>query len=60
MCWQARKTPDYNRMISLAAKQALKKIVVPSVLAMIIPVIGLPRSFASRGSYFLSVSLRKR
>ena len=35
-----KKTPDYNRMISLAAKQALKKMLVPSVLAMIIPVIG--------------------
>ena len=35
-----KKAPDYNRMISLAAKQALKKMLVPSVLAMIIPVIG--------------------
>lgn len=35
-----KKTPDYNRMISLAARQALKKMLVPSVLAMIIPVIG--------------------
>ena len=35
-----KKTPDYNRMIALAAKQALKKMLVPSVLAMIIPVIG--------------------
>jgi K(+)-stimulated pyrophosphate-energized sodium pump len=34
------KTPDYNRMIELAAKQALKKMLVPSVLAMVIPVIG--------------------
>ncbi len=34
------KTPDYNRMISIAAKQALRKMLVPSVLAMIIPVIG--------------------
>lgn len=34
------KTPDYNRMIQLAAKQALKKMLVPSVLAMVIPVIG--------------------
>ena len=35
-----KETPDYNRMISLAAKQALKKMLVPSVLAMVIPVIG--------------------
>ena len=35
-----KKTPDYNRMIALAAKQALKKMLVPSVLAMVIPVIG--------------------
>ena len=35
-----KKTPDYNRMIELAAKQALKKMLVPSVLAMVIPVIG--------------------
>ena len=34
------KTPDYNRMIALAARQALKKMLVPSVLAMVIPVIG--------------------
>ncbi len=35
-----KKTPDYNRMIQLAARQALKKMLVPSVLAMVIPVIG--------------------
>ena len=35
-----KKTPDYNRMIELAAKQALKKMLVPSILAMVIPVIG--------------------
>ena len=35
-----KKTPDYNRMIKLAAQQALKKMLFPSVLAMIIPVIG--------------------
>jgi len=34
------KTPDYNRMIALAAKQALKKMLIPSVLAMVIPVVG--------------------
>ena len=35
-----KKTPDYNRMIRLAAEQALKKMLVPSVLAMVIPVVG--------------------
>lgn len=35
-----KKTPDYNHMISLAARQALKKMLIPSVLAMVIPVIG--------------------
>ncbi|MBQ9325278.1 MAG: sodium-translocating pyrophosphatase [Clostridia bacterium] len=35
-----KKTPDYNRMIALAARQALRKMLVPSVLAMVIPVIG--------------------
>ncbi|MCR4886796.1 MAG: sodium-translocating pyrophosphatase [Clostridiales bacterium] len=34
------KAPDYNRMIAIAARQALKKMLVPSVLAMAIPVIG--------------------
>ena len=35
-----QKTPDYNRMIELAAKEALRKMLVPSVLAMVIPIIG--------------------
>ncbi len=35
-----KKVPDYNRMIALAARQALKKMLFPSVLAMVIPVIG--------------------
>ena len=35
-----KKTPDYNKMIRLAAEQALKKMLVPSVLAMVIPVVG--------------------
>ena len=32
--------PDYNKCVELAAKQALKKMLVPSVLAIVIPVIG--------------------
>ncbi|MBR6029119.1 MAG: sodium-translocating pyrophosphatase [Clostridia bacterium] len=35
-----KKTPDYNKMIAIAASQALKKMLVPSILAMVIPVIG--------------------
>lgn len=32
--------PDYNRMISTATKQALRKMLLPSVLALLIPVVG--------------------
>ncbi len=35
-----KKQPNYNRMIELAAKEALRKMLVPSVLAMVIPIIG--------------------
>ena len=32
--------PDYDKCIQLAAKQALKKMLLPSVLALLIPIIG--------------------
>ena len=32
--------PDYNRCIEMAAKQALRKMLLPSMLALMIPVIG--------------------
>ena len=32
--------PDYNKMIELAAKEAIRKMVFPSVLALLIPVVG--------------------
>lgn len=32
--------PDYNKLIHMAANQALKKMLLPSVLALCIPVIG--------------------
>ena len=32
--------PDYNRMIRMAANTALRKMLLPSILAMLIPVIG--------------------
>ena len=35
-----KETPDYNKMIELAAKAALSKMLTPSLLAMLIPVIG--------------------
>ncbi|MBQ6562550.1 MAG: sodium/proton-translocating pyrophosphatase, partial [Clostridia bacterium] len=37
---EGTKAPDYNKMIRIAATQALKKMLVPSVLAMFIPVVG--------------------
>ena len=32
--------PDYNKCIEMAAKQALRKMLVPSVLALMIPILG--------------------
>ena len=32
--------PDYNRCIEMAARQALKKMLLPSVLALLIPIVG--------------------
>ena len=32
--------PDYNKCIRMAAKEALRKMLFPSILAMVIPVIG--------------------
>ncbi len=32
--------PDYNRCVEMAARQALKKMLLPSVLALMIPVVG--------------------
>lgn len=32
--------PDYNKLIEMAAKQALKTMLLPSVLALMIPIIG--------------------
>jgi K(+)-stimulated pyrophosphate-energized sodium pump len=34
------KKPDYNAIIEMAAKQALKKMLAPSLLALFIPVVG--------------------
>ena len=32
--------PDYNRMIAMAAREAIRKMVLPSMLALVIPVVG--------------------
>ena len=32
--------PDYNKCVEMAAKQALKKMLLPSVLALMIPIVG--------------------
>lgn len=32
--------PDYNKMIRMAAQQALRKMLLPSVLSMLIPAVG--------------------
>ena len=32
--------PDYNRCIQMASEQALKKMLIPSILAIVLPVIG--------------------
>ena len=37
---EGKVKPDYNKCIEMAAKQALKKMLLPSVLALLIPVIG--------------------
>ncbi len=37
---EGKKKPNYNRMIQMAAQQALKKMVVPSLLALLIPIVG--------------------
>ena len=37
---EGKVKPDYNKCIEMAAKQALKKMLVPSLLAILIPVVG--------------------
>ena len=32
--------PDYNRCVEMAAKEALRKMLLPSILAMLIPIVG--------------------
>ena len=37
---EGKVKPDYNKMIRLAAQEAIHKMVLPSVLALLIPVVG--------------------
>ncbi len=37
---EGEKEPDYNKCIEMAAKQALKKMLIPSVLSLLIPAVG--------------------
>ncbi len=37
---EGKVKPDYNKCIEMAAKQALKKMLSPSVIALLIPVVG--------------------
>ena len=37
---EGTKKPDYNRCIEMAAKQALKKMLSPSLIALLIPIVG--------------------
>ncbi|MBQ8972595.1 MAG: sodium-translocating pyrophosphatase [Clostridia bacterium] len=37
---EGKVRPDYNKMIEMAARQALKKMLMPSVLALLIPIVG--------------------
>lgn len=37
---EGTKKPDYNRMIEMAANTAIRKMLMPSVLALFIPVLG--------------------
>ncbi len=38
---EGKVRPDYNKMIRLAAEEAIRKMVFPSVIALLIPVIGM-------------------
>ena len=37
---EGKVKPDYNRCVEMAAKQALRKMLLPSVLALVIPIAG--------------------
>lgn len=37
---EGKVKPDYNRCVEMAAKQALRKMLLPSVMALFIPIVG--------------------
>lgn len=37
---EGKVLPDYNKCIEMAAKQALRKMLLPSVMALLIPIVG--------------------
>ncbi len=37
---EGKVKPDYNKMIAMAAREAIKKMIIPSILALVIPVVG--------------------
>ena len=37
---EGKVNPDYNKLIEMAARQALKTMLLPSVLALLIPIVG--------------------
>ncbi len=37
---EGKVKPDYNKMIAMAAREAIRKMIVPSILALVIPVVG--------------------
>ena len=37
---EGKVKPDYNKMIAMAAHEAIRKMIVPSILALVIPVVG--------------------
>ncbi|MCI6837276.1 MAG: sodium/proton-translocating pyrophosphatase, partial [Clostridiales bacterium] len=37
---EGKVKPDYNKLIEMAARQALKTMLLPSVLALLIPIVG--------------------
>ena len=37
---EGKVKPDYNKMIRLAAQEAIRKMVIPSIIALLIPVVG--------------------
>ncbi|MBR1796928.1 MAG: sodium-translocating pyrophosphatase [Clostridiales bacterium] len=37
---EGKVKPDYNKMIAMAAREAIRKMVLPSILALLIPLVG--------------------